>query len=108
MRLKIPFRTTYDCEPKLAIKLALEAAEATPRVIKDPRSACHLTAFGDTAIEFELRIWIDDPMNGIANVKSDCLLQLWDRLQAHGIQIAPRQLEVKLVSPLEDRIVRRA
>jgi small-conductance mechanosensitive channel len=105
VRLKIPFRISYDGDPKLAIKLALEAAAAIPRVIKDPRLTCLLTAFGDTAIEFELRIWIDDPMNGVANIKSDCLLQLWERFQAHGIAIVSRQLEVHLASPPEDRIV---
>jgi potassium efflux system protein len=100
VRLKIPFRISYDGDPKLAIKLALEVAEAIPRVIKEPRPVCLLTAFGDTAIEFELRIWIDDPMNGVANVKSDCLLQLWDQFQAYGIRIVSRQLEVLLASPL--------
>lgn len=64
-----------------------------------------MTAFGDTAIEFELRIWIDDPMNGVANIKSDCLLQLWDRFQMHGIPIVSHKLEVHLVSPPEDRSV---
>ena len=99
VRLKIPFRTTYDCEPKLAIALALDAAAATPRVIKEPRPVCHLTAFGEATIEYELRIWIEDPMNGVANVKSDCLLQLWDRFQATGIRIVARHLEVMLASP---------
>src|SRR6266700_3450514 len=59
VRLKIPFRISYDGDPKLAIQLALESAAAIPRVIKDPRPACLLTAFGETAIELELRIWID-------------------------------------------------
>jgi small-conductance mechanosensitive channel len=103
VRLKIPFRIAYDGDPKQAIALALEAAAAIPRVIKDPRPTCLLTAFGDTAIEFELRIWIDDPMNGVANVKSDCLLQLWDRFQARGIRIVSRQLEVLLASRPEER-----
>jgi small-conductance mechanosensitive channel len=102
LRLQIPFRTTYDCEPKLAIKVALEAAAAIPRVIKEPPPVCHLTKFGDAAIEFELRIWIDDPMNGIANVKSDCLLQLWDRFQAQGIRIVSRPLEVVPAAPRQE------
>jgi small-conductance mechanosensitive channel len=61
-----------------------------------------LTKFGDAAIEFELRIWIDDPMNGIANVKSDCLLQLWDRFQAQGIRIVSRPLEVVPAAPRQE------
>jgi small-conductance mechanosensitive channel len=105
VRLKIPFKVSYGGDPKLAIKLALDAAAAIQRVIKDPCPACLLTAFGDTAIEFELRIWIDDPMNGVANIKSDCLLQLWERFQMHGIPIVSRQLEVHLVSPQEDRTI---
>ena len=105
VRLKIPFRISYGGDPKLAITLALEAAAAIPRVIKDPRPSCLLIAFGETAIEFELRIWIDDPMNGVANIRSDCLLQLWDRFQAHGIAIVPPQLEVHFASLPEDRIL---
>jgi len=83
----------------LAEALRGEAAAATPRVIKEPRPVCHLTAFGEATIEYELRIWIEDPMNGVANVKSDCLLQLWDRFQANGIRIVARHLEVVLASP---------
>jgi len=105
VRLKIPFRIAYDGDPKLAITLALEASAAIPRVIKKPRPVCLLMAFGDTGIEFELRIWIEDPMNGVANVKSDCLLQLWDRFQMHGMRIVSRQLEVLLAAPPEERVV---
>jgi small-conductance mechanosensitive channel len=105
VRLKIPFRISYDGDPKLAMALALDAAAATPRVIKEPPPVCLLTAFGDTTIEFELRIWIEDPMNGLANLKSDCLLQLWDRFQAHGIRIVPRHIEVHLASAPDDRIL---
>ena len=105
VRLKIPFRISYDGDPKLAIQLALESAAAIPRVIKDPRPACLLTAFGETAIELELRIWIADPMNGVANIRSECLLQLWDLFQAHGIVIVSPQLEIHLASRPEDRSV---
>jgi len=105
VRLKIPFRIAYGGDPKRAIALALEAAASVPRVIKDPRPVCLLTAFAVATIEFELRIWINDPMNGVANVKSDCLLQLWERFEAHGIPIVSPQLEVHLASPPEDRIV---
>ena len=105
VRLKIPFRITYGGDPKLAIKLALEAAATIPRVIEEPRPVCLLTAFGDSAIQLELRVWINDPMNGIANVKSECLLELWDRLKSADIRIVPSQLEVLLANPPEDRRV---
>jgi small-conductance mechanosensitive channel len=46
-----------------------------------------LTAFGDSALEFVLRFWIADPENGIANVRGQALLVLWDVLKAEGIKI---------------------
>jgi small-conductance mechanosensitive channel len=105
VRLKIPFGISYSSEVRLAIKLALDAAGAVPRVINDPGPVCLIMGFGDSAIEFELRIWISDPMNGIANVKSECLLQIWDRFQAHGIRIPFPQLDVHLVSVPESTLV---
>jgi len=100
VRLKIQFGISYDCDPRVAMELALEAAAAVPRVISDPRPVCLLMGFGDSAITLELRLWIDDPMNGVANVKSECLLQIWDRFQAHGIRIPQR--DVHLVSIQND------
>jgi len=92
VRVKIPFGISYESEPRVAMELAVEAAAAVPRIIPDPRPVCLLIGFGDSAIALELRVWIDDPMNGVANVKSECLLQIWDRFQAHGIRIAQRDV----------------
>jgi small-conductance mechanosensitive channel len=105
VRLKIPFGVSYGCDPRRAMTLALEAAAAVPRVVENPRAVCLLTAFGDSAVEFELRIWIEDPMNGVANVKSECLLQLWDRLKANDIQIPFPQRDLHLVSLPERGLV---
>jgi small-conductance mechanosensitive channel len=49
-----------------------------------------------------LRVWIDDPKNGIANVKNAVLLKLWDSYHANGIEIAfpQRDLHIKSAVPL--------
>jgi small-conductance mechanosensitive channel len=44
--------------------------------------------FGTSALEFELWFWIRDPATGIANVKSDVLLALWDALDKQGARLA--------------------
>lgn len=105
VRLKVPFGISYECDPRLAMKLALEAAAAVPRVIKDPRPVCLLMGFGDSAVEFELRVWISDPMNGVANVKSECLLQIWDHFQANSIRIPYPQRDLHIVSMPEGKAV---
>jgi small-conductance mechanosensitive channel len=38
-------------------------------------------AFDETAIELELRFWIEDAQNGVHNVKSQVLYEVWRRCQ---------------------------
>ena len=40
-----------------------------------------------TPSNFQLRVWIRDPQNGVNNVKSQILLGVWERFQKHGIDL---------------------
>ncbi|MBN9049199.1 MAG: mechanosensitive ion channel [Rhizobiales bacterium] len=87
VRLSVTFNSTYDSDPHEAQNAAVEAALSIERVIAKPSPVCMLTAFGSTAIEYELWFWIRDPAAGITNVKSDVLLALWDQLAGKGVKI---------------------
>ena len=87
VRLFVKFNTTYDSEPRKAQAAAIEAALNVERVLKKPAPACMLSEFGTSSIEFELWFWIKDPAAGVANVKSEVLLALWDTLAAQGVTI---------------------
>ena len=71
-----------------------------PRVLPDPAPVCHLTAFGDSSLDFVLRFWISDPAGGVVNVKGQVLLALWDVLKANNIHIPFPHREVILRDPL--------
>jgi small-conductance mechanosensitive channel len=101
IRLKIPIGISYDSDPRRAIGLCIEAAAAVERVLESPSPSCLLMGFGDSAINLELRFWIGDPKNGVTNVKSDVLLQIWDRFQEHGIEIPNPQRDMNITSPIE-------
>lgn len=88
VRLFVKFTTTYDSDPRQAQAAAVEAALSIERVLKKPAPACMLSAFGATSIEFELWFWIRDPVAGVANVRSDVLLALWDALDKQGAKLA--------------------
>lgn len=87
VRLFVKFNTTYESDPRKAIDAAIETALSIERVLKKPAPQCMLTAFGATAIEYELWFWIRDPAAGVVNVKSDVLLALWDTLAKQGVSI---------------------
>jgi len=100
VRLRIPIGIAYHSDPRLAMKLCVEAAEMMPRVQLQPEPRCQLMGFGDSSLNLELRIWINDPQNGRANIISEVLLGVWDRFQEHGIEIPFPQRDLHLRSML--------
>lgn len=101
VRIKIPVSISYDNDPELALALLREAAMANPRVLADPAPATRLMAFGDSGIELELRVWIQDPEAGLANVRSDINLAIWRAFKAAGIVIPYPQRDLHIRSGLE-------
>ncbi len=87
LRVKIPIGIGYDSDIPQAMELMLEAAGAVPRVLTDPEPACLLMGFGDNSVDFQLRVWIRDPQNGLSNIKSQILLGVWERFHQHGIDL---------------------
>ena len=88
----------YGSDLNQARDLMLEAAGVTPRVLKDPKPSCYLLSFGDNAINLELRVWINDPQNGLGSVKSNLLWGVWERFRDHGIDMPFPQRDVYLKS----------
>jgi small-conductance mechanosensitive channel len=87
VRVEAKFNTTYATDPRKAQAAAVAAVLDVPRVLKKPAPACHVTAFGTTAIEYELWFWIEDPVAGVTNVRSAVLLALWDAFEREGVAI---------------------
>ena len=75
VRLKIPIGVHYKSDVRKAIELCVEAARETRRVLDQPAPTCLLRAFGDSSVNLEIRIWINDPTNGTSNVRSDVMLE---------------------------------
>ena len=100
VRIRAPIGVSYKSDVHRARQICVDAAREIPRVIADPEPLCHLVAFGDSAVELELRFWIRDPRNGIVNVKSDVLLRIWDRFKAEGIEIPFPQRDLHVKGPL--------
>jgi len=102
LRLHVPVGISYDCDPHQAMAICFEAAKSVERVIANPQPLIILKGFGDSAIDLEIRFWIEDPRNGTGNVKSDVLLAVWDRFKAAGITIPYPHREVHVVSMPEN------
>jgi small-conductance mechanosensitive channel len=96
IRLEVPVCVSHESDPHQVRELLIGAAQRPARVLRQPAPVCNLVALGDSALEFRLRFWIDDPKNGIQNIKSEVLFAVWDALKAAGITIPFPQHDVHL------------
>ena len=67
-------------------------------VLKDPKPSYLITGLGDNAVNLEVRVWINDPQNDIASVKSDLFRGILQRFREHGIEMLYPQWDVHLKS----------
>lgn len=95
VRVKVPVYAAYGSDIDLVERLLLEAARSVARVHNEPAPSVWLSRFGENAIEFEVQCWIDDPEEGIGNVRSDVLKATWHLFRAHGVEIPFPQRELR-------------
>jgi len=98
LRLRSPLGVHYKSDVHKAIALCVEAAIETARILDEPAPNCLVRGFGDSSVDLEVRFWIDDPMNGRANVKGELLISIWDKFHEHGIEIPYPQRDLHLRS----------
>jgi len=55
-----------------------------------------LSSFGPSAIEMIIVCWINDPEEGVANVRSQVLKEAWHLFRAQGVEIPFPQSDVHL------------
>jgi len=94
VRLKMPVQISYSDDPEVAMQILLDCARVSPRVLKQPEPAARLMGFGNNGIDLELRLWIGDPQQGVANVRSDVNVAVWKRFKEVGITIPFPQQDV--------------
>ena len=102
VRLRIAIGISYEADVHKAVELTVEAASEVDRILPEPAPVCHLVGFGDNSIDMELRVWINDPRNGLTNVKSSVLLGIWEKFGDNGIAFPfpQRDLHIKSSVPL--------
>ncbi len=97
VRLDLTFGTSYGDSPHDVRRIAIEAARTVPRVLSNRPIVCHITGFGDSSVDYVLRIWIKDPTQGLANLRGDVYLALWDAFADNGISFPFPQREIKVL-----------
>jgi small-conductance mechanosensitive channel len=95
-RIKVQVRVSFDSDVDTALDLLVRATDRPTRILRSPEPRALLMGFGDNGLELELRFWIHDVQNGIRNISSEVMLEIWALFREHGIQIPLPQHDLHL------------
>lgn len=108
LRVVIPVGIAYGSDTALAERLLYRSSQQVPTVLKDPEPVVVFKQFGDSTLNFELRVFV----NGVQNLvpTTHALHKAIDRaFRENGINIAFPQRDVHIdgIGPIEVRMVDR-
>jgi small-conductance mechanosensitive channel len=98
MRLRIPVGVAYGSDVPLVMRILKEVAESNLSVLSDPAPSVLFLNFGDSSLDFELRIWIKDFLDR-KRIQSELNHAIESRFRSEGIEIPfpQRDLHVRSV-----------
>lgn len=102
VRLHVPIGVAYGSDVQLVTKLLLEVADEHSQVMDEPAPNVWFTEFGDSSLNFELLVWINNPF-----IRKSILSDLNYAIEAifgeHDIEIPfPQQdLHIQSLPPAE-------
>lgn len=97
VRVDIPVGVSYDADPNQVRDILLEAAREERRALDQPPPDVIFLQYGDSSIDFELRIWIDEPWLFPA-VRSALYFSIWYKLRRANIEIPFPQRDLHMRS----------
>ena len=94
----VPVGVSYASDIPHVRSLMLKIAANHERVLDTPEPHVMMNNFADSAIELELRVWIEDPSKGYKRVKSDLMYAIWAVFKEHNIVIPYPQRDMHIKS----------
>ncbi len=86
----------YHCDPKLALKVILEALKAVPGISEVRAPQIGIENFGDSSIDIGIRFWVKTQVRHEAQFQAN--MAIYEALKAAAIEIPFPQREVKMLS----------
>jgi small-conductance mechanosensitive channel len=85
-RTQVQVGAAYHHDPASVVDLLEDTARGVPGVLSDPPPRGLVLGYGDSAINYELRFWIANPMQNVS-ISSAVRRAVWQAFQRQGIEI---------------------
>lgn len=101
VRLNFPVGVSYKENPEIIKKLLIEVADSNPGVLKEPKPDVLFDSFGESSLDFKLRVWTADYSNTPMVLKSQLYYAIFEKFKEHNIEIPFPQRDLHLKSGFE-------
>lgn len=109
VRLNFPVGVSYNEDPEKIKKILLEVAHENPGVLKAPPPDVLFNDFGDSSLNFLLRIWTFEYSSKPTVLKSQLYYAIFEKFKEHNIEIPLPQRDLHLKSGFsEDMLTKKA
>jgi potassium efflux system protein len=96
-RIRLPVGVAYKSNPERVREALLEACQQNKQILKAPAPQVFFTGFGDSALLFELLVWIAQPSRQVI-IRSDLYFAIEASLRRHKIEIPFPQRDLHIRS----------
>lgn len=97
-RLLIPVGVAYGSNIQQVQAALLEAARSHPEVLLRPQPQVWFLGLGDSALNFDLRVWVGDPKKQF-RIKSDLYYRIEASFRRYNIEVPYPQHDINVRSP---------
>jgi len=93
---------SYKEDPRIVKKILMEVAEENSGVLKKPPTQVLFDEFGDSSLNFHLRVWTTEYINRPNILKSQLYFAMFKKFKEAGIEIPFPQRDLNLKSGFEN------
>jgi len=95
VRLNIPIGVAYGSDLETVKTALLEAARSVKEVLSDPTPIVHFSSFGDSALNLQIRVWINEPRNHIT-IGSKINFAIDEAFRKYNVEIPFPQRDIRI------------
>ncbi len=107
LRVTIPVGVSYSSDTEKVERVLREIARTHPTVLEEPKPQVLFRGFGDSTLDFELRVYIPN-IESLVPTRHAMHQQIFKTFRAEGIEIAfpQRDLHIRSADPLAEMLRR--
>lgn len=101
IRFNFPVGVSYKEDPEKVRKILMEVAKGNPGVLNNPQPDVLFDNYGDSSVNFTLRVWTSEFIDKPKVLKSQLYYEIFKRFGEQGVEIPFPQRDIHLKSGFE-------